>query len=140
MVNHFEFAFDAQARTATLLGREYSLATLLRTVVFLGGYLLLRPYLLQLSGKFQERDHAREVRDDGDVSSPAATGRVAPGGAAGRGGDDDADDGDDESDAEDDGWGARARRRARAERRRISREQRAADEMEDQELAALLED
>lgn len=134
MANHFEFAFDAEARTATLMGREYSLTTLLRTLVFLGGYLLLRPYLLQLSGKFQERDHAREVRDDGDVSSPAATGRVAPGGATG-----DADD-DDESDAEDNGWGARARRRARAEQRRISREQREAEEMEDQELAALLED
>lgn len=135
MANHFEFAFDAEARTATLMGREYSLTTLLRTLVFLGGYLLLRPYLLQLSGKFQEHDHAREVRDDGDVSSPAATGRVAPGGATG-----DADDDDDESDAEDNGWGTRARRRARAEQRRISREQREAEEMEDQELAALLED
>ncbi|KAF8538843.1 hypothetical protein BDD12DRAFT_840602 [Trichophaea hybrida] len=126
MVDHFSFGFDADARTVTLLGREYSLATLIRTTIFLCGYLLLRPFLLKLSGKFQASDHARDVGDD-DNESPAATGKVARGA-------------EEDSDGEDEGWGAKARRRARAERQRIMEEDREADEHEDKELEALLED
>jgi hypothetical protein len=127
MVDHFSFGFDIDARTVTLLGREYSLATFLRTTIFLCGYLLLRPYLLKLSGKFQASDHARDVANDNDEESPAATGKVACGA-------------EEDSDGEDQGWGAKERRRARAERQRIMEEEREADEHEDKELEALLED
>jgi hypothetical protein len=128
MVNHLEFGFNADARTMTILGREYSLSSLLRTLIFIGAYLLLRPYLLKLGGKFQEMDHARGIDSDGNNDSLAATGKVAPGGE------------DSDSDGEDNGWGAAARRRARAERKRLQEEAREADEAEDRELAAMLED
>ncbi|KAA8895906.1 secretory pathway protein Pga2 [Sphaerosporella brunnea] len=128
MVNHFEFGFDAEARTMTILGREYSLSSLLRTIIFVTAYLLLRPYLLKLGGKYQEMDHGREVGTDGNADSLAATGKVAPGGE------------DSDSDGEDDGWGAKARRRARAERKKAQEAAREADEAEDRELAAMLED
>jgi hypothetical protein len=128
MVNHLEFGFNPEARTMTILGREYSLSSLLRTLIFVGAYLLLRPYLLKLGGKFQEMDHARDIGTDGNTDSLAATGKVAPGGA------------DSDSDDEDDGWGASARRRARAERKRLQEEARKAEEAEDRELAAMLED
>jgi len=129
MVNHLEFGFDVAARTVTLLGREYSLATLLRTVIFLGAYLLLRPYLLQLSARYQTKDHAR----DGDVDATPTT-------------DDDKIGSEIESDGEETGWGAAARRRARAQKRRVEEELarlRAEEEEEedgDAQLNALLED
>ncbi|KAI5844772.1 hypothetical protein BZA05DRAFT_157527 [Tricharina praecox] len=128
MVNHLEFGYDVAARTMTLLGREYSLATLLRTITFLGAYLLLRPYMLKLSAKFQALDHDREVGDDADGDSMAATGKTAlrP---------DEMD-----SDGEETGWGAKARRRAREEMKRLEEEEGKAEEDEDEQLNALLED
>jgi len=129
MVNHLEFDLDLTGRTMTLLGREYSLSTLLRTIVFLGAYLLLRPYLLQLTAKFQASDHDREVADDADGDSMAATGKTA------------LRLGEIESDGEESGWGAKARRRVREERRRLEEEvERAEEEEEDAQLNALLED
>ena len=96
------FAFDAENKIVTLLGKDYSLQTLLRTLVILCGYLIIRPWILQHSGKHQERDHGRGVSAGGDVGeSLAATGRIAPGGE------------ESDSDGEEQGWGANARRRAR---------------------------
>ncbi|KAI9783356.1 MAG: hypothetical protein M1839_003890 [Geoglossum umbratile] len=42
----------------------------IRIVIILGGYALLRPYLLKLAGKFQARDHEREL-DPNEMSSDA---------------------------------------------------------------------
>ncbi|KAI9840720.1 MAG: hypothetical protein M1837_001343 [Sclerophora amabilis] len=43
----------------------------IRLIIILGGYCLLRPYLLQLSAKFQAKDHERELDPD-EMSSMAA--------------------------------------------------------------------
>lgn len=128
MGDHLNFALDREARTVTLLGREYSLRQFFHTAIILFAYVLLRPYLLKLSGKFQARDHDREIDFGDNEDSMAAGGKVAPGNAGY------------ESDGEDQGWGAKARRRARAERQRIAELSQEVDEHEDAELEALLED
>ncbi|KAI9873815.1 MAG: hypothetical protein M1830_010581 [Pleopsidium flavum] len=43
----------------------------IRITILLGGYCLLRPYLLQLAGRFQAKDHDRELDPD-EMSSAAA--------------------------------------------------------------------
>lgn len=43
----------------------------LRLVVIVGGYALLRPYLIKLGARFQSKDHEREL-DPGEMSSTAA--------------------------------------------------------------------
>ena len=48
-----------------------SLKDYIRIVILLGGYALLRPCLLKLAGKFQARDHEREL-DPNEISSDAA--------------------------------------------------------------------
>ncbi|KAI9767514.1 MAG: hypothetical protein M1839_004474 [Geoglossum umbratile] len=50
---------------------QLSLKDYIRIVIILGGYALLRPYLLKLAGKFQARDHEREL-DPNEMSSDAA--------------------------------------------------------------------
>jgi hypothetical protein len=122
------FAFDAVNKTVTLLGKDYSLQTLLRTVVILCGYLIIRPWILRHSGKHQERDHGREVGAGGNVGeSLAATGRVAPGGE------------ESDSDGEEQGWGANTRRKARAERKIREEQAKREEEEEDAEVEAMLE-
>jgi len=122
------FAFDAENKTVTLFGEDYSLQTLLRTLVILCGYLIIRPWILQHSGKYQERDHGRKVGAGGDVGeSLAATGRIAPGGE------------ESDSDGEEQGWGANARRRVRAERKIREEQARREEEEEDAEVEAMLE-
>jgi hypothetical protein len=127
MVNHLEFGFDPEARTLTILGRAYDFNVLMRTLIITCAYILLRPYLLKLTSRHQERDHDREPTEADEMSSPAATGRVAPGG-------------EEDSDGEDNSWGAKARRRQRALKQEAMDEDREADEEEDAELNALLED
>jgi len=122
------FAFDVENRTVTLLGKDYSLLTFLRTLVILCVYLIIRPWILQLSAKYQERDHGRETGAGGGAGeSIAATGRVAPGGE------------ESDSDCEEQGWGANMKRRARAERKRREEQARREDEEEDAEVEAMLE-
>ncbi|KAI9776087.1 MAG: hypothetical protein M1839_000600 [Geoglossum umbratile] len=50
---------------------QLSLKDYIQIVIILGGYALLRPYLLKLAGKFQARDHEREL-DPNEMSSDAA--------------------------------------------------------------------
>ncbi|MCJ1322474.1 hypothetical protein MMC15_007823 [Xylographa vitiligo] len=44
----------------------------IRLIVIVGAYALLRPYLVQLGGRFQAKDHEREL-DPNEISSIAAT-------------------------------------------------------------------
>lgn len=69
---------------------------------------MLRPYILKLQAKFQERDHARDV-DPSEESSHAAIAakRLPPG--------------EQEGDDDDDAWGAKLARRRRAEAKEIAR-------------------
>lgn len=96
--------------TILFLGHAYTPSQVLRTVIFLGGYLLLRPYILKLQAKFQERDHARDV-DPSEESSHAAIAakRLPPG------------EEDDDGSGDGDAWGAKLTRRRRAEAKEIAR-------------------
>jgi len=108
---------------------------MLRLVIIVGAYLLFRPYLLKFTQKFQERDHARPVAS-GEENSPAAVGDSANMSIL-------AED-EEESDGEDMGWGAKARRRKRAEAKAIKQlieeeERRVAEEESDEEIAEFLD-
>lgn len=87
----------------------------LRLVIIIGGYALLRPYLLKLGGRFQAKDHEREL-DAEEVSSMAA---VSPNSLRAQVAvpDDTDDDDDEEEQAGATGqsldWGRAARRRQR---------------------------
>lgn len=88
--------------TIIFLGRVYKPGEILRMVIILGGYLLLRPYILKMQAKFQERDHAREI-DPTEESSHAAMGaRRKPAG-------------EETDDEDDDSWGAKLKRKQKAE-------------------------
>lgn len=98
--------------TILFLGHAYKPSQILRMVIFLGGYLMLRPYILKLQAKFQERDHAREIDPTEESSHSAIPAKRRPAGE-----ESDADDGDGNSDA----WGAKLTRRRRAEAAEIAR-------------------
>ncbi|MCJ1304228.1 hypothetical protein MMC08_007040 [Hypocenomyce scalaris] len=99
-------------------------------VIILGAYCLLRPYLLQLAGRFQAADHDREL--DGNETSSAAA--VSPNSLRGlvsvpqdssdegeEGGDGDGNDGEKVGTGWGTGadWGKKARRRQRVMIRKI---------------------
>ncbi|KAH0560034.1 hypothetical protein GP486_003445 [Trichoglossum hirsutum] len=106
-----------------------SLKDYIRIVILLGGYALLRPYLLKLAGKFQARDHERELSPNemtSDAAMPASSLRnriQVP---------EDTDD-EDESSAAGVDWGRSARRRQRKVIRKLleAEEKRLAEEGED---------
>ncbi len=90
----------------------------LRLVIIVGGYALLRPYLIQLGGKFQAKDHERELSEH-ETSSMAA---MSPNSLRGQVTvPEDTDDDEEDEDGEHSGreqsrdadWGRRARRRQR---------------------------
>lgn len=94
--------------TILFLGHAYKPSQILRMVIFLGAYVMLRPYILKLQAKFQERDHARDVDPTEESSHAAIAAKRLPPGEQ-----DDADD--------DDAWGAKLVRRRRAEAKETAR-------------------
>jgi hypothetical protein len=118
------FELSRPDSTLTLLGREYSLRSILHMVIIVCGYLIIRPYLLKLSARYQTADHARTV-DDNPGDSMAATGRKV--------------DRDDSEDDSEDGWGSRARRRERERRKREEDAKRKEEQEEDAELESMLQ-
>lgn len=122
--------------TFTVLGRTFDVYEILRLVIFIGAYLLFRPYVLKISQRYQEREHARQL-DPGEENSPAAVGQDAKMKPP-------TDDDVEESDGEDMSWGAIARRRKRKERKVAKElveeeERRMAEEESDEEIAEFLE-
>ena len=106
---------------------------ILRLITIVGAYLLFRPYLLKMTKKFQEQDHARPLSSR-EQDSPAA-GNIARSALLG---------GSEESDGEEMSWGAKVRRRKRAEtkalRKAIRKEEEArACEESDEDIAEFLE-
>ncbi|KAF8418089.1 protein trafficking Pga2 [Tirmania nivea] len=119
----------------SILGRTFNVYQMLHLVIIVGAYLLFRPYLLKFAQKFQERDHARPV-DSGEENSPAAVGDSSNKSALAE------DEG--ESDGEDMSWGAKARRRKRAEKKAIKQlideeERRIREEESDEEIVGFLD-
>ena len=117
----------------TILGRAFNVYEVLRLITIVGAYLLFRPYLLKMTSKFQERDHARPLSST-EEDSPAA-GNVAKGALPGDS---------EESDGEEMSWGAKVRRRKRAEREALKKaiqkeEETRACEESDEEIAEFLE-
>lgn len=95
--------------TILFLGHTYTPSQVVRTVIFIGGYLMLRPYILKMQAKFQERDHARDVDPSEESSHAAIAAKRLPPGE------------EDDEDGDDDAWGAKLTRRRRAEAREIAR-------------------
>ena len=58
---------NISSSVSTLSLRDY-----IRLISIVGAYCLLRPYLLRLAGRFQAKDHERELDPD-EMSSAAAT-------------------------------------------------------------------
>lgn len=124
------FDYDWDTQMVTLLSRAYPIRNLIRLVLVIFGYLLLRPVFLRLATKFQTAEHERQE---------ALSKKQAEEDAKNGNGDDD------ESDGEDESWGAGIRRRKRAEERAKQRAREEAGELEkellgDKELEGLLED
>lgn len=125
-MSHLLPAYDAESESLILFGREYPARQVIRMVLLVGGYILLRPYLLKLSAGHQQRDHAREVGEDEGVSPMAGGVGVDKGGLS-----------EDEEDDDKPQWGKKARQRVEEAKRKELEE-----DMEDEELIAegLLED
>ncbi len=90
----------------------------IRIIIVLGGYCLLRPYLLQLAGRFQAKDHDRELDPD-EMSSAAA---VSPNSLRGQvqvPEDSDGEEEEEEGGSKGTDWGRSARRRQRQLIRKI---------------------
>jgi hypothetical protein len=111
----------------------------IRLVIIIGAYCLLRPYLLKLAGRFQAKDHEREI-DANELSSGAAMnpnslrGQVMV-----------PDDTDSEGEATGAEWGKRAKKRQRQLIRKIldADEKRKLEEQEaedDKDIAEFLVD
>src|SRR5579862_2276125 len=97
---------------------QLSLRDYIRIVIILGGYALLRPYLLKLGGRFQARDHERKL-DLKEVSSDTAMPANSLRGQVHVPEDTDEEEGGSGTGAE---WGRMARRRQREMIRKILEE------------------
>ncbi|KAI9669198.1 MAG: hypothetical protein M1817_004740 [Caeruleum heppii] len=100
----------------------------IRLVIIIGGYCLLRPYLLKLGGHFQAKDHERDV-DPNEISSGAA---ISPNSLRGQVEVPEDSDSDDDAGTTGANWGKTARRRQRAMIRSLldAEEKRKAEEAE----------
>lgn len=90
----------------------------IRIVIVIGGYCLLRPYLILLGGKFQAKDHERELNED-EMSSAAAMSPNSLRGQVQVPEDSDDEDGGDGAGTTGTDWGRSARRRQRQLIRKI---------------------
>jgi hypothetical protein len=118
---------------------RYSLQDYIRLVVIIGAYCLLRPYLIKLGGKFQAKDHEREIDLD-ELSSPAAVkNRRAVQAIRDQVPEDTDSEAEDEKGAD---WGRGARRRQRLMVRRLleQAEKHKDEDEDDKDIADLLED
>ncbi|KAI9792934.1 MAG: hypothetical protein M1816_001256 [Peltula sp. TS41687] len=88
---------------------QFSVYQFLRMVIIVGGYMLLRPYLLQLGGRFQAKDHERGIDQHDMKTSDAAVNPKSLRGHIVVPEDTDDEDGDEDGPA----WGRAARRRQR---------------------------
>lgn len=118
--------FASIPRTFVFLGHEYSVLQMIRMVVILGGYILIRPMLLKLAEKIQAKGHERDAKEEAEEEASAmSSGRQIPG----------------EETEEVEGsmsWGAKARKR---EKKRLEDEAERLRELDsDDELEMMLED
>lgn len=90
----------------------------IRIVIVIGGYCLLRPYLILLGGKFQAKDHERELNED-EMSSAAAMSPNSLRGQVQVPEDSDDEDGGEGAGTTGTDWGRSARRRQRQLIRKI---------------------
>lgn len=105
---------QAAQSTRNLTPKDY-----IRLLAIVGGYCLLRPYLVKLGGRFQASDHEREI-DDSEVLSSGDKAIISPNLLRGQ----IPEDSDEEEEEEGDkkgvvSWGRNARRRQRGLVRKI---------------------
>ncbi|TGZ84920.1 hypothetical protein EX30DRAFT_337371 [Ascodesmis nigricans] len=129
------FAYDAETQLVTILSRDYTVRQVIRMVIVIFGYLLLRPLLLRMANKVQQKEHERQDR----LAKEEAERELKEGKKINDEGEELIDE-----DVGTTGWGAGARRRVKAEemKRKEAAEREAAegDDGEDKELEGLLED
>ncbi|KAG9231877.1 trafficking PGA2-domain-containing protein [Amylocarpus encephaloides] len=105
----------------------------IRLVAVVGAYLLLRPYLVKLGSKIQEREHEKEIEAEELV--PKA--KISPNMLRGHDGKEVkiAEDSEDEGEVSGPNWGKKARKRQRAYDKKLvaSIEERRRQEQEDEE-------
>ena len=99
-----DFRANAAQSSKSLTAKDY-----IRLLAIVGGYCLLRPYLVKLGGRFQASDHAREL-DDTEVLSAATSPNALRGQIDVP---DDTDSGEEVGGATGTNWGRNARRRQR---------------------------
>lgn len=109
-----EMRAQAAQTTRNLTPKDY-----IRLLAIVGGYCLLRPYLVKFGGRFQASDHEREIHD-ADILPGGGKGIISPNVIRGQIPEDT-----DEEDEEEEGdkgvvsWGRKARRRQRGLVRKI---------------------
>ncbi|MCJ1258098.1 hypothetical protein MMC24_005928 [Lignoscripta atroalba] len=135
------YAYRFQDKVAKSVSK-LTVENYIRLVVVIGGYCLLRPYLLKFGAKFQAKDHDREL-DPNEMSSAAA---ISPNSLRGQiQVPEDSDSEVEQGAGTATSWGRNARRRQRHMIRRIveAEEKLKAEEAEadsDKEIAEFLEE
>lgn len=107
---------QAAQTTRNLTPKDY-----IRLLAIVGGYCLLRPYLVKFGGRFQASDHEREIEDTEILSAGGDNkGIISPNVLRGQIPEDtDEDDEEEEGDKGVVSWGRKARRRQRGLVRKI---------------------
>lgn len=104
---------QAAQSTRNLTPKDY-----IRLLAIVGGYCLLRPYLVRLGGRFQASDHEREI-DDCEILSSGDKGIISPNLLRGQIPEDSDEEEEEEGDKGVVSWGRKARRRQRGLVRKI---------------------
>lgn len=104
---------QAAESTRNLTPKDY-----IRLLAIVGGYCLLRPYLVRLGGRFQASDHEREI-DDSEILSSGDKGIISPNLLRGQIPEDSDEEEEEEGDKGVVSWGRKARRRQRGLVRKI---------------------
>lgn len=110
-----EMRTQAAQSTRNLTPKDY-----IRLLAIVGGYCLLRPYLVRLGGRFQASDHEREIDDDTEILSGGRDkGIISPNLLRGQIPEDSEEEEEEEGDKGVVSWGRKARRRQRGLVRKI---------------------
>lgn len=104
---------QAAESTRNLTPKDY-----IRLLAIVGGYSLLRPYLVRLGGRFQASDHEREINDS-EILSSGDKAIISPNLLRGQIPEDSDEEEEEEGDKGVVSWGRKARRRQRGLVRKI---------------------
>lgn len=121
---------DRTINNLRLSFEDITLQKFIRLVIIVGAYILLRPYLMKLTGQSQMEQHEAPLEDP---NAPKA--QISPNSLRGQVDIPEDSDGEDTAEASAADWGKKARRRQREVLKRLldAEEERLAQEQEDEE-------